>query len=153
MLALDKMLKFARTRKCHRRYCQKIEVHGAVIGRYERDEVKPSIDVAAQIADALEVSLDYLVGNTDLLLDKVIIRRIQDIQQLQAEEKGHLFARMYAFLRDTKAKNQIEHKHRYANACARNRLSQNGMDERNEVKPTIEMAVKIAQALEVSLDF
>jgi len=83
---------------------KKVEVHGAVIGRYERDEVKPSVEVAAQIAQALEVSLDYLVGNTDLLLDKTIIRRIQDLQKLDNEERGHLFALMDAFLRDNKAK-------------------------------------------------
>lgn len=83
---------------------KKLNVHGAVIGRYERDEVKPSIDVAAQIAKALEVSLDYLVGNTDLLLDKAIIKRIQEIQKLDAEDKGHIFALMDAFLRDTKTK-------------------------------------------------
>ena len=41
---------------------KKLELHGAVIGRYERDEVKPSIEMAAAIADSLEVSLDYLVG-------------------------------------------------------------------------------------------
>jgi len=83
---------------------KKVNVFGAVIGRYERDEVKPSIEIAAQIAEALEVSLDYLVGNTDLLLDKTIIKRIQEIQKLDKEEKGHLFALMDAFLRDTKAK-------------------------------------------------
>jgi transcriptional regulator with XRE-family HTH domain len=49
---------------------KKLDVHGAVIGRYERDEVKPSIEMAAAIAEALEVSLDYLVGNSDLLLEK-----------------------------------------------------------------------------------
>lgn len=81
-----------------------IGVHGAVIGRYERDEVKPSIEMASQIADALEVSLDYLVGNTNLILDKSIIKRIQDIQLLDNENKNHLFALMDAFLRDYKAK-------------------------------------------------
>ena len=33
---------------------------GAIIGRYERNEITPSVDVAAKIADALEVSLDFL---------------------------------------------------------------------------------------------
>lgn len=79
-------------------------VHGAVIGRYERDEVKPSIEMAAQIAEALKVSLDYLVGNTDLLLEQEIIKRIQEIQLLDNDNKGHLFALMDAFLRDYKAK-------------------------------------------------
>ena len=83
---------------------KKIGQHGAVIGRYERDEVKPSIEVASQIARALEVSLDYLVGNTDLLLDKITIKRIQDIQQLDSENRSHLYAMMDAFLRDYKAK-------------------------------------------------
>ena len=47
---------------------------GDLIGRYERDEVKPSIDVAKKIANALGVSLDYLVGSTDLLLDKISLK-------------------------------------------------------------------------------
>ena len=46
-----------------------IGVHAPVIGRYERDEVKPSIEVAAKIAHSLGVSLDYLTGNSDLDLD------------------------------------------------------------------------------------
>jgi len=83
---------------------KKIGQHGAVIGRYERDEVKPSIEIAARVAEALEVSLDYLVGSTDLLLDKNIINRIQDIQKLDNENKTHLIALMDAFLRDYKAK-------------------------------------------------
>ena len=77
---------------------------GDLIGRYERDEVKPSIEVAVKIANALEVSLDYLVGSTDLLLDKSILKRIQEIQQLDIENKNHLFALMDAFLRDYKTK-------------------------------------------------
>ncbi len=67
-------------------------MQGAVIGQYERDEVKPSIEMTAQIAEALEVSLDYLVGNTNLILDKVTVKRMQDIQLLDKENKTHLFA-------------------------------------------------------------
>jgi transcriptional regulator with XRE-family HTH domain len=83
---------------------KKLEVHGAVIGRYERDEVKPSIEVAAAIAEALEVSLDYLVGNTDLLLEKNIVNKIVDIQKLNTEDKAHVFALLDAFLQSNKAK-------------------------------------------------
>ena len=74
------------------------------IGRYERDEVKPSIEVAAAIAEALEVSLDYLVGNTDLLLEKNIVNKIVDIQKLNTEDKAHVFALLDAFLQSNKAK-------------------------------------------------
>ncbi len=87
---------------------KKLDVHGAVIGRYERDEVKPSIDIATQIADALEVSLDYLVGSTDLLLDKSIIKRIQEIQKLEKKEKEHLFLTIDALLRDAKTRKAYE---------------------------------------------
>jgi transcriptional regulator with XRE-family HTH domain len=83
---------------------KKIGVHGAVIGRYERNEVKPSIEIASQIAKALDISLDYLVGNSDLILDNTLISRVQNIQQLDNENKNHLFALMDAFLRDFKAK-------------------------------------------------
>jgi len=77
---------------------KKIGVHAPVIGRYERGEVKPSIEVAMNIAEALDVSLDYLVGSTDSQLEKNIINRIQNIQKLTDEDKGHLFALMDAFL-------------------------------------------------------
>ena len=67
-----------------------LNVHGAVIGRDERDEAKPSIEMAAAIAEALEISLDYLVGNSDLLLEKNVVNKILDIQKLNPEDKGHV---------------------------------------------------------------
>jgi transcriptional regulator with XRE-family HTH domain len=83
---------------------KKTNVHGAVIGRYERDEVKPSIEMAALIAGALEVSLDYLVGNTDLLLDSSVLQRIMDIQKLNDDDKTDALKLLDMFLRDTKAR-------------------------------------------------
>jgi transcriptional regulator with XRE-family HTH domain len=55
---------------------------GDIIGKFERDEVKPSIEVASKIADALEVSLDYLVGKTNVEIDGKILKRLQDTQSL-----------------------------------------------------------------------
>lgn len=40
----------------------------AIIGHYERNEISPSVDVAAKIADALDVSLDYLVGASSFVV-------------------------------------------------------------------------------------
>lgn len=79
-----------------------VGVHGAVIGRYERDEVKPSIEMATQLAEALEVSLDYLVGSTDVLLEKSIVNRVLDIQKLKENDKQHVFALLDAFIKQTK---------------------------------------------------
>ena len=75
-----------------------------VVGRYERDETKPSVEVAANIARELDVSLDYLTGNSNTQLDSSIIERIQDIQQLDPEAQKNVFALLDAFLRDYKTK-------------------------------------------------
>jgi len=83
---------------------KKLNVHGDVIGRYERDEVKPSIEMAASIAEALEVSLNYLVSSSDLLLETSIVNKIADIQKLNAEDKAHVYSLLDAFLQSHKAK-------------------------------------------------
>ncbi|WP_240491665.1 helix-turn-helix domain-containing protein [Flavivirga aquatica] len=82
-----------------------IGVHAPVIGRYERDEVKPSIETATKIAEALEVSLDYLTGLSDLELDKTIVDTIMDIQQLDSKDKTHIMTTISALIRDAKARN------------------------------------------------
>ncbi|WP_126249189.1 helix-turn-helix domain-containing protein [Chitinophaga rhizosphaerae] len=42
-----------------------------ISGRYERGEIKPSIEMAKKIADELEVTVDYLIGGTaNMVLDK-----------------------------------------------------------------------------------
>lgn len=77
---------------------------GPAIGRYERDEMKPSIEAAAKMAELLDVSLDYLVGKTDVLLDSKITKRIMEIQKLNAEEQKTVFSLLDAYLRDTKTR-------------------------------------------------
>ena len=75
-----------------------------VIGRYERDEMKPSIDTANKLAEFLEVSLDYLTGNTDTLLDTNTLNRILEVQQLPDDVKDKLFYFIDMTIRDYKAK-------------------------------------------------
>lgn len=77
---------------------------GDLIGKYERDEVKPSVEVAIKIADALEVSLDFLVGKTTLELDKKTLKRLQDIHKLNEQDKQHILSTIDALLRDAQAR-------------------------------------------------
>jgi transcriptional regulator with XRE-family HTH domain len=77
---------------------------GDIIGKYERDEVKPSIEVAAKIADALEVSLDFLVGKTSVELDSKTLKRMQDIAKLPDENKNFVLNLIDMALRDFKVK-------------------------------------------------
>ena len=83
---------------------KQVGTSGDIIGRYERDEVKPSIEVVIKIADALDTSIDFLVGKTSVEVDKDTLKRLQEIEQLTNEDQKHLFALMDAFLRDAKAK-------------------------------------------------
>jgi len=77
---------------------------GDLIGRYERDEVKPSIEVIMRIADALSVSIDYLVGKTDLEIDQDTLKRLRDVSKLPADAKKQIFLVVDALIRDFKAK-------------------------------------------------
>jgi transcriptional regulator with XRE-family HTH domain len=78
---------------------------GAVIGRYERNEITPSIEVAAKMANALNVSLDFLVGNTSLMIkDKKILERLENIDRMSEQEKNQLFNVVDALIRDFNAK-------------------------------------------------
>ncbi len=73
------------------------------IGKYERDEVSPSIEVMKKIADSLEVSLDYLVGGTQVAqYDKEVLKRINEIEDLPNVTKDKLFFIIDSVLRDTK---------------------------------------------------
>jgi len=77
---------------------------GDIIGRYERDEVKPSIEVASKIADELNISLDYLMGKTEFELDKSIINRIVEIQSLPDEDKVHILYTIDGLLQNVRTK-------------------------------------------------
>ncbi len=83
---------------------KKIGINGDAIGRYERNEVKPTIEMATKIAQALQISLDYLVGNTDIELDKATLNRIQEIDRLSDENKNHIYVTVDALIRDFKNK-------------------------------------------------
>lgn len=88
----------------HSDLCKNLGTSGDIIGRYERDEVKPSIEVAIKIADILEVSLDFLVGKTFLEIDKNTLKRIEEVSKLPADAKNQVFMVIEALIRDYKAK-------------------------------------------------
>jgi transcriptional regulator with XRE-family HTH domain len=70
---------------------KELGTQGPAIGRYERGVAKPTIEVAGKLAKILEVSLDYLVGNTDLELDNETQKRILEVQQLPEDDKNNIF--------------------------------------------------------------
>lgn len=77
---------------------------GDLVGRYERDEVKPSIEVVIRLAYALGVSLDLFVGKTELELDKEPLKGLEQFSLSPEEEKAQLYRVVDALLRDFRAK-------------------------------------------------
>ena len=87
----------------------KVDSTSITIGRYERDEVKPSIETASKIAVVLGVSLDYLAGITDSDLDSAMLNKIIDIQKLNEDDKKQIMTTIDALLRDAKARKAYAH--------------------------------------------
>jgi transcriptional regulator with XRE-family HTH domain len=83
---------------------KKVDTSGDIIGRYERDIMMPSIEVIMKIADALNVSIDFLVGKTTLELDNNVLKRVEEVSKLNNEEKDKIFMVIDALIRDFKAK-------------------------------------------------
>jgi len=81
-----------------------IGTSGDVVGRYERGDITPSIDVVSKIADTLEVSIDFLIGKTSLLLDREAIKRLEHIAELPEHNKTFILNMIDMALRDAKTK-------------------------------------------------
>lgn len=74
-----------------------------IMGRYERNEVSPSIDGAKKIAETLEVSLDYLAGGSDKVnFDKRTLKLIDEIEELDPSVKDKRYFLANAIIRYTK---------------------------------------------------
>ncbi len=76
---------------------------GDIIGKYERNEIKPTIDTAAKIAEALNVTIDYLVKDAEYQnIDDETLKRMQNIEKLTPEDKSHVYAMLDAFFAKSK---------------------------------------------------
>ena len=79
-------------------------VSRVMIGKYERGEAVPSIEAAKKIADAFDVSLDYLVGiGINSKFDKRTLKRLQELEELDEDKKKILLDLIDTYIRDFKA--------------------------------------------------
>ena len=77
---------------------RQLGIHKNVLGRYERNEVLPSIEIARKIADILDVSLDYLTGKVDVEMDKTTKKRILEVSKFDETDRLHIFSVIDAFI-------------------------------------------------------
>jgi transcriptional regulator with XRE-family HTH domain len=86
---------------------KKVDTSGAIIGRYERGEITPSIGVAKKLADAFGVTLDSLVGNHEIpniLHDQSMLVRWQELDALEPSERERILSVLDSLVRDAKAR-------------------------------------------------
>lgn len=98
-----------------------IGTSGAIIGRYERGEMTPSIDVAKKLAEAFGVTLDALVSAQDqphLVQDSSMLERIRAIGELSADEREKLLYVVDGLLRDARARRAYAPTHAASHAPA-----------------------------------
>ena len=72
---------------------KKLGTSTSVIGRYERDEMTPSIEAAKKVAKFLNTTVGYLLGETaetNLLSDPDMLKRLNDIANLLSTDKEHI---------------------------------------------------------------
>ncbi len=77
------------------------------ISDYEADLVTPSIVMVKKIAEALDLSLDYLLSDdAHIVKDKRITRASKEIDKMKDNEKKYILEVIEAFIRDYKLKNK-----------------------------------------------
>ena len=75
------------------------------IGKYERDEMVPSIEAAKKLAQILDTTVGYLLGETDdadLFKDSTMLQRFQDILNLPDKQKECLLMTVDHFIKAAK---------------------------------------------------
>ncbi len=76
-----------------------------MIGKYERGEAMTSIEAAKKIADAFEVSVDYLVGEgIKASFDKKNISRLRDLEKLDTDTKEKIYFVIDNIIQNVKAR-------------------------------------------------
>lgn len=78
------------------------------IGKYERDEMTPSIEAAKKLAKILDTTVGYLLGETDkadLFKDPVMLQRLAELDKMESTEKSHILHVLDGFIKSVKLKN------------------------------------------------
>jgi transcriptional regulator with XRE-family HTH domain len=84
---------------------QKIEASREIIGKYERNENLPSIEMTLKMAKAFGVTVDYLLGEGEYSsYDKDTVDRLKSIQKMDANTKSVLFNVIDTYIQNFKTK-------------------------------------------------
>lgn len=80
----------------------------SVIGKYERDEMQPSIEAAKKIAKLVDTTVGYLLSESEqenVLKDPDMLKRLTEIEKMDNEDKSHILHVLDGFIKSVKLKN------------------------------------------------
>jgi len=82
------------------------EVHQKNISKYENENVIPSATTLKAIADALEVTADYLLGSDheEAIQDKVLLKYLREVDQMPEDLRKAIITVLDACVRDAKTR-------------------------------------------------
>jgi len=84
---------------------KQIEASREIIGKYERNENSPSIEMTIKMAKAFDVSIDFLLGKSEYAsYDKETIERLKGIQKMDSSTQSTLFDIIDTYIRDYKTR-------------------------------------------------
>lgn len=76
-----------------------------IVGKYERGDNSPSVEVIVKLAKAFDVSVDYLLGEgMNATYDKEMVSRLDEVESLPQDEKQRILHYMDLVIRDYKTK-------------------------------------------------
>ena len=84
-----------------------METSYTVIGKYERDEMKPSIEVAAKLAKLIDTTVGYLLGETkdmNIFKDPVMLQRLNEISGLPEDDRHCILYTIDGLLQNVRTK-------------------------------------------------
>jgi transcriptional regulator with XRE-family HTH domain len=79
----------------------------SVIGKYERDEMLPSIKAAQSIAKLVDTTVGYLLGETEqtnVLKDPAMLQRLNQINSLPDDDKHCILYTLDGLLQNVRTK-------------------------------------------------
>jgi len=80
----------------------------SVIGKYERDEMLPSIEAAKKISKLVDTTVGYLLSETEqenILKNPDMLKRLNEIEKMEDTDKGHILSVIDGFIKSIKLKN------------------------------------------------
>lgn len=84
---------------------ERIKASREIIGKYERGENMPSLEMTLKIAEIFNVTVDYLLGKGEYAsYDKKTVERLNSIQKMDKRTKDILFDVIDTYIQNFKTK-------------------------------------------------